>query len=235
MSSIVLTSLFTQFAAISLDKQLCVADLLGENHTWSVDLASGTLQFDTDTQGEPSARSERLTCQAQVLGTESTTDHTWLWGWANEDSSIPTSLLHYSNDLKAYGESHGIEEFLEPELLLSDTVNGTWLATIAIGLLNADFYYRCPYDDGALFVLVTDSSFRCGTSDPLHRITSVFPQLVAHVAVNHRTAFLSYLNYYNLTIIDDGRRVTGSMLSGQRVTAVFDSLDRLIDLQVMLQ
>lgn len=228
-----MTRLFTQFAAAGLDKQLCVADLLGDNHTWNFDLAKGTLQFDT--QREPFARSERLTCQAQVLGTESTIDNTWLWGWANGDSSIPASLLHYSSDLKAYGERHGIEEFIEPESLLSDTVNGAWLATIATGLLNANFYYRCSYDDGALFVLVADSTFRCGLSDPLRRITSVFPQLVAHVAVNHRTAFLNYLHYYNLTTIDDGLRVTGSMPSGQSVTAVFDSLDRLVDLQAVLR
>ena len=135
--------MFTQYVMSSLDKQLRLADKLGEG-SWSSDLRKGTITFE-----------DVGSYEVQILGTEADGSETWLWGWANTASNLPDSLLQVCEKLRQYGEQHSITQLTIAKQPLDD-VNGHVVGMIASGFAKSQAYYRCPYDGGALFVLITD-------------------------------------------------------------------------------
>ncbi|MBP7867355.1 MAG: hypothetical protein KA419_15575 [Acidobacteria bacterium] len=218
--------LFHDHAAASLDKQLALGDALG-THEWKFDLDSGRITFTT---GRLFSR-KRITYAVQVLGTESEISNTWLWAWANEQTPVPSSLLHAANRLKVIGDREGIVELAEPRIDL-ETCTGHQLAMVASGLLAANCYYRGPYEDGAVFLLIRDPSFPAPTFEPLSRVAVIFPQLLSNLEIaDHKRCLLSYLGYYKLQVRDEGEAVTVETVSGM-LMADFDGQRRLTDLRV---
>ena len=140
---ITLERMFEVHAAYSLDKQMALAELLNGSGAWRFDMDSGTLAFGT-----------RHTFAVQVLGTESHSDKSWLWGWANLQSGIPKRLLQAAEQLRAFGVEHGVPELTEAESPLA-RLNGDYFAMIASGACKADGFYRGPYAGGALYLLLT--------------------------------------------------------------------------------
>jgi hypothetical protein len=208
--------------APAVDKQFHLADLVGESN-WQLDVSAGRLSFD----GVGS-------WQVQLLGTESECTDTWLWAWANAKSNIPVRLLVASLALKAYSEQHGIPELTTPQLPLGQ-VDGHTLALLASGLCEANAYYRCPYEGGALYVLIMDESFPKCPDPPVQRITTVFPQAIAELDIpDHRLAFTSYLDWYKLAHESDGDRVIVRENGEPVLTATFDDLNRLTHLEATL-
>ena len=69
--------MFSSHAVFSFDKQLLLADLIGDL-PWAFDLPSGILSF-----------GDQFAWRAEVLGTESDEAKTWMWAWANHESNIP--------------------------------------------------------------------------------------------------------------------------------------------------
>jgi len=64
--------LFSVHAASVLERQLRLGTLIGDQHQWTFDMASGRLQFN-----------EQHSFPVQLLGSESEESNTWLWAWAN--------------------------------------------------------------------------------------------------------------------------------------------------------
>lgn len=217
-----LRNLYLDHIAASVDKQLYLVDLL-EQHTeqgWQFDLNRGRLTFPP-----------RFDLATQVLGTESLVSNTWLWGWANRRSRIPPALLEGAIALQRYGQERGITEFTRPQLPLSPQVNGFYLAVIASGLYRANAYYRAPYDDGAVYLLIKDPSYQRSIRDLAGRIIRIFPQVISRYAVdNHRRAFAAYLRFYGLEVSQQPAAVIGVTRDGKRVEGRFDQGDRLIRL-----
>jgi hypothetical protein len=100
--NLTLSRLLNTIAAPSFDKQLHLSQLVGEED-WHFNMASGLLSF-----------GQHLHFQAQLLGTESDHDRTWLWAWANEGSHIPPPLLQAALQMKTLGEEQQIPEFTTP-------------------------------------------------------------------------------------------------------------------------
>jgi hypothetical protein len=133
-----LTHLFCRHVAASFDKQLHLADFVGVLD-WHFDVATGLLSF-----------GEAYHWQAQILGTETHDNQTWLWAWANQASNIPPQLLGAALAMRLLGEHHHTPELTEAQLSLGG-VNGHFLALLASGICRANAYYRAPYDGGAAF------------------------------------------------------------------------------------
>lgn len=209
-------------AVVAFDKQHHLADLVGDAE-WRFDLSTGLLSF-----------GDRYRWQTQLVGTESDSSGTWLWAWANSASRIPAPLLVAGLVLKVFGERHGIPELTEPELSL-DSVDGHTLALLASSLCEANAYYRCPHDGGALYVLIMDNSFPKSTTPPLQRVDTVFPQAITALGLpDHRLAFTSYLNWYKLTHQSDANRVVVRENGEPVLTATFDEHHRLTSLESVL-
>ncbi len=206
-----------------LDKQLRLSDLIGEC-PWHFDAASCLLTFNT-----------QYRWQTQLLGTESEASGTWLWAWANTESNIPAHLLAASLALKAYGEQHGIPELTTPQLPLHQ-IDGHTLALLASGICEANAYYRCPYEGGALYVLIMDENFPKCPDLPLQRIATVFPQAIASLEIpDHKLALVGYLDHYSFVHEPDGDRIVVKEKGEVVLTATFDEQNRLTNLEVRLE
>ena len=138
------------YAESSIAKQEALAEMVGD-HEWSFEEDTGLLEFTTE-------GGEVLVFPAQLLGFEST-DRRFRWAW--DDKTVPPSITRVSRWLKEYGEKQHIPVLTEPEFLPSDfETTGNAIATVASGLLEALFYYRAPFDDGALYLLVSPDEVR---------------------------------------------------------------------------
>ncbi len=218
MISTNLKKLFTKHVAASFDKQLRLNDLVG-NRSWGYDLETGLLTFGDD-----------LAFKTQILGTESEISQTWRWGWANSISQIPKGLLDDVRELHKMGRNQHIPELVKPDLEISGSLNGHYLSMIAIGVCQAGAYYRCPYEGGALYVMIKESLSDFTIEEPIDRIAVVFPQVISNLEFDHRDAFNYYLHYYDLNVQLTKNEIIGISKNGKRIAAEFDSFHRLVNL-----
>jgi hypothetical protein len=113
-----------------------------------------------------------------------------------------------------FGEQLQIRELTEPEVRLY-VADGHTLSMIASGVCRADAYFRCPYEGGALFVLIQDENFPRCTEPPLQRIATIFPQAISSLNIpNHRPAFSGYLDDHGLAYERDQDRAAEPTANG---------------------
>lgn len=211
--------LFHRHVAFSFDKQLQLADLIGDRN-WSFNKPTGLLSF-----------GDRYQWRVQTLGTEAYDRNTWLWSWANLGSNIPSAQLEASLAMKILGEDQAITEFTTPELPLGE-INGHMLSLIASGVFEANGYYRGPYTGGAAFFLIKDENFPKRDVLPLARIVSVFPQAISAMEIkNHKLAFLGYVEDYGLVAEEKRNGVVVKEDGSPVLRASFDEQNRLTKLE----
>ncbi len=207
--------------AVAFEKQLHLADVVG-NRPWNFSMDTGRLDF-----------GHEYSFNVQLLGTEGDAAGTWLWAWANEASGIPAPLLRSANQLRQYGEHNRVDDLVNAEIPLDETHNGHYFSLLASGLLNANGYYRGPYQGGALFMLIEDSQFPADTRDPVQRVVFTFPQLINGITVpDHRRAFVAYAEARLPVVEDDpsSNIVKAQAANGQTIEAEFDDNNYLLKL-----
>src|ERR1700730_18908249 len=121
---------------------------------WEYDLDRGTLAFTQE--GVP-----KVLASIQVVGTTSISGGTWLWGWANE--SLTLKVTTQLAKVRAFGEAENISELTNAELP-DDEYLGWGMTAVAAKLLGAKGGYRCPGENG--FVYVVYSSVGFAKSEP---------------------------------------------------------------------
>jgi hypothetical protein len=173
-----LRRLFDRHALGALEHQLHLVEVVATGD-WSFDLQRCAVTFET-------GREEREV-PVQILGTEAHNDGTWLWSWANTASGLPQPALAAALELRAYGQAHGIYELTEPSFALAQA-DGHTLAMIAAGMRRAPAYYRCPYDGGAMFVLLEDPDIYCAPDIPAVRLATALPQLIGQIELEDQRA-----------------------------------------------
>lgn len=217
-------ALFLQHAAASLDKQLQIADFVGEGWSWQIDTETGTLAL-TMKDGR------QAEVPIQVLGSESQISNTWLWAWANKESNLPPNIVTSAENLRHYGEENHISQFTEAKLPLHE-ITGELISMVAAGMSNAGGYFRGPYQGGAVFLLIEQMPALPQPPHPLSRITAVFPQLTAGYSIsNHMAALQAYARYYGFDTKVEGNRLNASHPQFGELVADFDEAHRMTNLQ----
>lgn len=213
-----LSNLFALHSAASFDKQRQLADLVSDL-PWHFDVGAGLLSF-----------ADKFSWRAQLLGTESTSSQSWLWGWANISNGVTDDLVQSASRLRRYGESEQIRVLTQPELPITEA-EGHIFAMIASGYCGARGYYRGPYPGGAVYLLVTDDKFPACTQAALQRIATIFPQMISSFEIDdHRLALRAYLKYYGLEWEQNADRIVVCENGTPNLTAEFDGLNRLTKL-----
>ncbi len=212
-----LKDLFERHAAASWDKQQALTALIGE-HSWQLDTQNGVITVN-----------KRPGFPAQVLGTESDVSNSWLWGWANKVSPLPEKLLASARELRAIGEKESIVELTQPQIS-RDNVDGHYLSLLASGLCNADCYYRGPYDNGAVFVLISAPAVRQKMDDSAAHLASIFSQVISTFEMDHRSALRSYLQFKRYAVRETPTEMIGRSNRGGELKATFDEAGRVEDL-----
>lgn len=209
-----LTQLITQYGAASWDKQMCLADAIGDGD-WQLSLSEGQITFG-GTQSFP----------VQVLGSEDEAAGTWLWAWANTESNLPQTLVQAAAQMQAFGEQQRVAELVAPALNLEDA-DGHKLSMIACGLCGADAYYRGPYAGGAVFLLLTAPSLRRFADDTPMRFIRIFTEFISAFVCDHRQALAAYAAYKGFPLQAEAGADIVTLLAGAEVRAEFDAEGRL--------
>ena len=129
-----------RYAIRAFEKQLHAYAVVGDRG-WEVDLEAGRISFDDD-----------LEMGVALLGT--TDDHSWLWGWADEEE-FPEPVVAPGRALGAYGREHDLPALYEPETATDEDVTLDRIGVIASGVLDLQATYHAPLDGGGrvLFAL----------------------------------------------------------------------------------
>lgn len=209
-------ALFTRHVGLSVDKQLCLAEVVGDLR-WSFDMDAGKLHFGTTHSFD-----------VQILGTQSDHSQTWLWAWANEQSGIPKPLLRAVGRILEYGRQHGVTEFTTPEIPINHD-GGHRLALVATGLVGADCYYRGPYEGGAVFLLLNGAEpvRRKASVSAQHLVNSFLQAISSYEVKDQRAALEAYLRVKGYVFTSTADVLVATRTTGERLSAEFDSLARL--------
>jgi hypothetical protein len=225
MMNPILITAFDRHAAATFDKQSYLDDLVGKLGRWDFDMERGVLSFG----------GQKHQWKVQLLGTQSDQSGTWLWAWGNEASEIPKDLLAAANSLRNLGADKGISELCTAKLP-TDKRDGHFWAILATGLCKANAYYRAPYEGGAVFLLIKDTTYQRQIVDPLCRLLSVFPQAISTFEIsNHKHALAGHAEYQGLSVQPQGDVVLIADSHGKRLLAKFDDHNRLVELSGTLK
>lgn len=203
----------------ALDKQLHLQDLVGEAD-WLFDQDAGTITFG----GEKAY-------PAQLLGTVVERTGSWLWAWANE--SVVASVSEDARALQRLGETNGVAAFVTAELSLSNDLPGEALALIASELVDADAYYRGPYDGGAAFILLRlpADAPRQVVGDGLRAVRTLSLAPLALPIPLEQPTIDRYLRWVGLELDSTPGRSIGRDRLGAEVTVTLDQAGRFASLE----
>lgn len=113
---------------------------------WDYDLDAGTLIFSEG--GTP-----KVIASIQVVGTTSADPKNWLWGWANKN--MPPKVVDRVREVRTFGEREGLTLLTGP--YQPDNEHLGWeLAAVTAQIVRAKGAYRCPVDDGFIYVVYMD-------------------------------------------------------------------------------
>ena len=202
-----LQSFFERFALVSLEKQEHFFQNLGER-TLDLDLDAGVARF-----------SSGLTCRFQVLGTESDNTLTWLWGWADEQSETPESLLASCRELRS--RALQVPEFQSPSLELN-RADGNMLSIVSSMLCQATAFYRDDFEGGALYVLVFCDRTERNPGFDRSGLLKQLSELAEIYDADFRNVLLSYFREKGLPVTDGPREISGELATGERLVADLD-------------
>ena len=107
MSDVTLANLWDDAAFLSLEHQLHLVDVTGDQG-WQVDL-KGQGRF-TFTGDEPIVAD-----RVHLLGSAAPGPRSWLWAWANP-AGYPEAVTGLAASLRDFGAQHGIQELTQPEV-----------------------------------------------------------------------------------------------------------------------
>jgi hypothetical protein len=217
------TDLLTKHYLSALEKQLALADWLQArgNPDWGFGMDAGRLTF------QPVA-----SFAAQILGTQADHSNTWLWSWANTASNIPPALVKAAEALRAYGEQHNIPEFTQPELNVTETVNGHCIAMIASMMPQSNAYYRGPYDGGAIFLLIEDSAYPVRVArDPVKIINHIPLAVRQGLPLDMGRAIHAYLRQCGTQADLRADGITATFAEGSTVNVALDAQGRVAKIQ----
>jgi len=119
---------------------------------WNYDLDEATLTFSRE--GIP-----QVIASVQVVGTTSKRGKTWLWGWAN--SHLPAAAVKQIQKVGEFGETEGIADLTDPSAEDSEYL-GWEMTAVAAKVLGSIGAYRCPGNDGFVYLVYSDIQFVAG-------------------------------------------------------------------------
>lgn len=206
-------SLITTHAGSAYKRQLDFGDLLGQ-HSWEVNLDLGVASF-----------GDGLSFPLQVIGTESESSQTWLWGWANHASGIPGPLLKVSDQLRDLGERESIPELGTEEIPLGGNVSGFVYGLLATAIGNQSAHYRGAYPGGALFFTVDQVPFP-EISDPtkyLMRCLETMTGIMSLIDLDAKAACKAFLTQEGFVVEETSEKLKATSKYG---TITLDSDDQ---------
>jgi len=208
-----LIDMLSRYIGPARQRQLAFGEQVVQERNWNVDLSRGVISFGEDEY------------PIQLLGTESDSAGTWLWGFANP-SGFPDAVLQDSEYTYNFCKSAPELALIEPAL--TELVNGHNIASIsAAACKDRVCYYRCPYDAGAAFVLVRNVPESVFAPLDAMGVINMISELILQFPLNQKTLVKSMMEI-NCDEIDEAEnKFTGQYTDGTSLTVTFDSQGRI--------
>lgn len=212
--------LLNRFAMPAFERQMVLADMLGDDFDWDLDLKGGTVSFGP-------GRNWGL----QLLGTRSDETDTWRWAWATKGAPVPASALKAAKAVKAMGRKRSVPELLEEEYP-PDAVDldAHMLSMVATGIAELPVYFRFPYSGGALFAGLEIPDFQLPAPDP-QRLAFVIREVCDRMDLDQRVAIEGYLGGRGAKLSGDKDRLLAAWPDGAQLEVTFDEERRLRDVR----
>ena len=174
-------SLLSLAAGAAITRQRKMGELVIGENGWNIDVRNRRIKF-----GE-----REFDCG--IIGSESYSGNTWLWGWANTQSGLPENVFAPSRRAKrALPEC---EAFQAEKFMLDEIYSGHNLSIITVGVSEKNVcYYRCPYDGGALFAQIDGLPDEIFAPLSLEEIASAFMEIIGSFYCDHRLLAAGFLH-----------------------------------------
>lgn len=219
-ASPVLIDMLSRYMGVAHQHQLSFGEQVVRNRNWNVDLGQGTICFGEDEY------------PIQLLGTESLSSNTWLWGFLNP-SAFPDSVLKDSQYTYAFCKP--VPELAPSQMQLTELVNGHTISSIATAARNDQTcYYRCPYNGGAAYVLVRNIPKSVFLTVDAAQVIHIISELILQYPLNHRTLVKSLMKINCDTIDDTNEMLIGHYANGTELVISFDGQGRINSMNTTL-
>lgn len=210
--------LLSRHIGSTLLKQQALSDFLGK-HNWNINLDTGLVDFDYG-----------RVYPIQIIGTVSEISGTWLWGWANEASGIPTQLLTCVEQLRTLGTQARIQELIQPQLDLHQ-VDGHALTMVPCGVCQADAYYRGPYEGGAVFFVIQQSPLQTREPASPIELVNLMSSIISQFSVDHKVMVRSLLQQQGYDLTEGADKIIASSADSKEIVINFDNAGRISEMQ----
>jgi hypothetical protein len=205
-------------ALASAERQSIAGAVIG-GRAWSVDLSASRIAFENGPE-----------LAADLLGTESSADQTWLWAWANPELELSDDCLGPSRQVTVVGAEYGVRELAEGRLEFRDTLSIHRLGAVASGLLNADAYFVAPSGPFVALLALYGPELRLGPLDG-SALTQTLMSGVGQFELEQQPAIAAYLERRGARAEKTGETWTVELPAGERVVLSFDSQRRLAGIE----
>jgi hypothetical protein len=208
------SEMFDESALSTMAKQHRLAELIGEDD-WNLDVQQALLSF------SPS----NISFDVQLLGTHSEVSNTWLWADANVGGDLLPVSLEMCRRARKAGRELGQTCFIDDKHVYIDQFGeptADTLAMVSSHLVGADAYYRCPYEDGALYVAIQDARFRDTPDLDLKSFIEVYQRL-QWLPGNTKHQLVAYANELGLPLLKaEHAAVAFTLRTGELVEFAFE-------------
>ena len=193
--------------------------IIGDNG-WALDPMNGIIRF-----GDREYT-------AGILGSESAVQNTWLWSWAHTESGLPERCTAASRRAKrALPE---LAEFRTGKFMLDELHNGHNLSMICAGVSEENVcYYRCPYEGGAVFVLISGLPEEIFAPAEIPEFLRQYMEIIGGFYCDHRLLAAGFLHQNGTPFTADGSVITADFGKGGlrfSFEETEDGLSRVVDI-----
>ncbi|MBL8018589.1 MAG: hypothetical protein JNM27_02905 [Leptospirales bacterium] len=172
---------------------------------------------------------------AEILGTFSYEDDSWLWAWANKQSNIPQQHLKTSEKLTQFFEDNGMADHAirtfsmrsEPRLHLAIAANAALPEIIG--------FYRAQNQSNEALLAILSPTFSRDSRPVGMVLARALTQSISDVQISdHRRMTKHYLAGKGFRLIESPDKILALNDAGNQILDVrFDAQNRIADLRTM--
>lgn len=208
-------NMLSTYIGLARLQQLAFGRLVVKDREWSLDLDQGTISFGEDTY------------PAGLLGSESEITNTWLWAFANP-GGFSEAVLEDGNKFYARCMAQHIDDIKGPEVSINDLVNGHNIASLASASHKEKVcYYRCPYQDGAAYVLVKNLPDAVFAPAKAIDVAKALTDLISQMPLNHTLLAKGILAQNCESINEEPGLLSGTFSDGSAIAIKLDDKGRI--------
>lgn len=223
-----LNDLINEHICIAFDKQVAIAEFLGNEYFWELNIKKGIITF-SNTKGKIKNQKFNI----QVVGTESELDNSWLWAWANPEMQVYPRLIEVSNAMYNIGIENNIREIIDAEVSLTKFPNaGHIFCLIASSEFKASGYFRATHESGAVYVLIEGMALKSNMDS--QKLISNFQKVREYFDFDHKLALEVYLPHHGYKVEKKSEeKWFASKNSQQTIQISFNTNNKVEDIKLI--